>query len=148
VHGAHCRFFLLRRDGNRLKRANPSVSIPQLTLNLEPSLPERWPTLRAYLGHRVEVQSKPAKAIAADMDLSPGTLSRKLHPGEADTARFNVDDLEAYLAASGDAPAIIEYLAAKFMAGGDAARKARMLSRVESLASALEREIAALKDAE
>ena len=64
---------------------------------IEPNVVERWPTLRQFVAHRANVQTKPAKAIAADMDLSPGALSRKLNPGEADTARFNVDDLEDYL---------------------------------------------------
>ena len=51
----------------------------QLTLNFEPALPERFPTLRAYVAHRSAVVAKPMKAVAADMDLSPSTLSRKLN---------------------------------------------------------------------
>lgn len=117
----------------------------QLTLSFEPGLHERFNSLRAYLAYRVTVQAKPAKVIAADMDLSPSTLSRKLNPGEADTQRFNVDDLEGYLAASGDAPAVIEYLASKYMAGGDAARKARTIARLEQLANDLARDLASLK---
>ena len=121
-----------------------SVPISQLTLQLEPSLSERWPTLRQYLGHRVEVQSKPAKSIAADMELSPGTLSRKLHPSDSDTARFNVDDLEDYLRVSGDAAAVVEYLASKYLGGGDDARQARLLAQAEAAASELSRMVASL----
>jgi len=117
----------------------------QLTLSFEPALPERFSTLRAFIAHRSTMQAKPAKVIAADMDLSPSALSRKLNPGEADTSRFTVDDLEGYLASTSDAPAVIEYLAAKFMAGGDEARKARAVARVEALATELERAIASLK---
>ena len=119
----------------------------QLTLSFEPALPERFSTLRAYIAHRVTMQSKPAKVIAADMDLSPSALSRKLNPGEADTSRLTVDDLEGYLTSSGDAPAVIEYLAAKYMAGGDAARKARTIARLEQLANDLARDLATLKGA-
>ena len=57
---------------------------------------------------------------------------RKLNPAEGDTQRFNCDDLEAWLASTGDAPAVIEYLAAKFM-DSDEARQRRVLAKVEAL---------------
>lgn len=47
--------------------------------------------------------------------------------------------------ATGDAPAIIEYLASKFMDGGDEGRKARALAQVEQLSRDLERALKALK---
>lgn len=122
-----------------------SVSSSQLTLNLEPSVADRFSTLREYVAHRITVQAKPAKSIAADMDLSPSSLSRKLSPGEGDTARFNVDDLESYLSSTGDCAAVIEYLAAKYMSGGDEARKARAIAKMEGLAKELERTMATLR---
>jgi hypothetical protein len=115
-----------------------------MTLSFEPDLAERFPTLRSYIAHRVAVQAKPAKVVAADMDMSPSTLSRKLNPGDADTQRFNCDDLEAYIAATGDSAAVIEYLASKFMDSDDA-RRARVLSRVEGLLPDLVAMLAALK---
>lgn len=117
----------------------------QLTLNFEPALPERFRSLREFLAHRVTVQTKPAKSIAADMDMSPSTLSRKLNPGDGDTQRFNLDDLEQYLDATSDCSAVIEYLAAKYLQGDDA-RKARAISQVEGLAKELERALARLKE--
>jgi len=117
----------------------------QLTLSLEPSLVERWPTLRQFLAHRLQMQAKPAKTIAAEMDMSPSALSRKLHPGETDTARFNVDDLEAFLTCTGDAAAIIEYVATKFMAGGDDVRRARLMAQAEAAAALLARTVAELR---
>jgi hypothetical protein len=113
-----------------------SIAPSQLTLSFEPSLPERFATLRAYVAHRTPLLNKPAKVIAADMDMSPSTLSRKLNPSDGDTQRFNLDDLEAYLDSTGDAPAVIEYLASKYMDSPDA-RKARALSNVERLAEEL-----------
>jgi hypothetical protein len=124
-----------------------SISRQQLTLSLEPSVVERWPTLRRFLAHRVEVQPKPAKTIAAEMDMSPSALSRKLNPGDADTARFNIDDLELYLERTGDVAAVIEYLATKFMGGGDDARVARLMAQAEAAAALLSRTVAELKDA-
>lgn len=122
-----------------------SPAIAQLTLSLEPGLLDRWPTLREYIAHRVQVQTKLAKTIASDMDMSPSALSRKLTPGEGDTARFNVDDLEKYIESTGDVAAVIEYLAAKYMGGGDEARRARALAQVEALLPELTRALTTVK---
>lgn len=102
----------------------------QLTLNLEPATAERFPTLRAFIAYRAAVTAKHLKVQAADLDMAPSTLSRKLNPTEGDTQRFNVDDLEAWIASTGEASAVIEYLASKFM-DSDAARRARALSQAE-----------------
>ena len=122
----------------------PSVSAPQLTLNFEPSLPDRFRTLREYIAHRATVHEKPMKSIAADMDMAPSTLTRKLNPGDGDTQRFNLDDLEAYLSSTKDAAAVIEYLAAKYMQCNEK-RKAAAISRVEKLAAEMAQALAALK---
>lgn len=116
----------------------------QLTLNFEPALPERFPTLRAFVSYRSAVVSKPMKAVAADMDLSPSTLSRKLNPTEGDTQRFNVDDLEAWLASTGDAAAVVEYLAAKYL-DSDSARHQRVVASAEALLAELAKVLPQLK---
>lgn len=121
----------------------PSVAHSQLTLNFEQALAERFPTLRDFLAFRVQVQAKPAKVIAGDMDMSPSTLSRKLSPGDGDTQRFNVDDLEHYIQCSGDTSAI-EYLASKYMCS-DENRQARAIARVEALSTELAGLLASLK---
>ncbi len=117
----------------------------QLTLDFEPSLPERFNSLREYVGHRVQLQRKPAKTIAGDMDLSPSTLSRKLAPAEGDTQRFNCDDLEAYIRSTGDT-APIEYLIAKYLQTDDQ-RRARLMNRVESMIAELSDVLPALRAA-
>ena len=122
-----------------------TVSGAQLTLNLEAALPDRFPTLREYVSYRMNVQSKSAKQIAADLDIAPSTLSRKLNPRPEDNQRFNVDDLEGYLASTGDAAAVIEYLAAKYLGGGDEARKARAVARVEALTTELQRALETIR---
>lgn len=123
-----------------------SIAPSQMTLSFEPTLPDRFPTLRAYIAHRTPLLTKSAKVIAADMDMSPSTLSRKLNPTEGDTQRFNLDDLEAFLESTGDAPAVIEYLAAKYMDSPEA-RKTRVLSKVERLAEELNQAMTALRSA-
>jgi len=123
----------------------PSIAPSQLTLSFEPALPDRFPSLREYIAHRANINVKPAKVIAADMDMAPSMLSRKLNPNEGDTQRFNVDDLENYLKSSGDAAAVIEYLAAKFMDTPEA-RKARLLNKLEGMVPDLLASIASLKE--
>jgi hypothetical protein len=39
----------------------------QLTLDFQPALPERFPTLREYIAHRATVVAKMPKVQAADM---------------------------------------------------------------------------------
>lgn len=108
----------------------------QLTLNFQPALPERFPTLRDFIAHRSTQVNKPQKAQAADMDMAPSTFSRKLNPCDGDTQRFNCDDLEAWLQSTGDAAAVVEYLAAKYM-DCDAVRQQRVLANAERLIAEL-----------
>lgn len=117
----------------------------QYTLNFEPALPDRFPTLRAYVAHRSAVVAKPMKAQAADMDVAPSTLSRKLNPAEGDTQRFNLDDLESWLKSTGDGAAVVEYLAAKYL-DTDASRKQRVLLKLEGLQQQMTEALASLKD--
>jgi len=135
-----------RGDGNRRQSELPSPAQHQLTLNFEPSLPERFSSLRAYIAHRSSVTSKHLKVQAADMDLSPSTLSRKLNPTDGDTQRMNCDDLEAWLESTGEAAAVIEYLAAKFLDSDDA-RRARTFAKLETLVPELVQLLAAAKAA-
>jgi hypothetical protein len=118
---------------------------PQLTLNFEPSLPERFPSLRAYVAFRVQEQRLHAATLAGKMDLSPSVLSRKLNQPEGDSNRLTCDDLEGYIRETGDLLAVMEYLAAKYSPGGDDARRARVLSRAERLFGELADLLPALK---
>jgi hypothetical protein len=122
----------------------PSLPKPQLTLDFEPSLPDRFDTLRSYVAHLATCHRKPMKTIAADMDMSPSTLSRKLNPADSDTQRFNCDDLEGFLSSTDDASAVIEYLAAKYLHSPED-RKARAIARVEMLSTELASVLADLK---
>lgn len=121
----------------------PSTSPQQMTLSFEPTLPESYRTLREFLAMRVQVQQRPAKTIAGDMDMSPSMLSRKLTPSDGDTQRFNVDDLENYISVTKDTTPI-EYLASKYLCS-DESRKARAIARVENLATELAAALAQIK---
>jgi hypothetical protein len=118
----------------------------QLTLNFEPALPERFRSLRAFVAHRSAVVDKKQGQQAADMDLAPSTLSRKLNPSDGDTQRFNVDDLESWLESTGDAAAVVEYIVAKYM-DCDKARHQRTLANAERLIAELAKVLPGLRAA-
>jgi hypothetical protein len=122
------------------------VPATQMTLSFEPSLADRFPSLRHYVAHRAAITQKAMKVQAADMDMAPSMLSRKLNPGDGDTQRFNVDDLEAWLVSTGETSAVIEYLAAKYM-DTPAARKARLLAKLEGAVPEMLQMLSLLKDA-
>lgn len=123
----------------------PSPQPAQLTLSFEPALPDRFPSLRHYIAHRAAMTAKAMKCQAADMDMAPSTLARKLNPAEGDTQRMNCDDLEAWITSTGEAAAVIEYLAAKFMDTPEA-RKARLLNKLEGMLPDLMASIASLRE--
>lgn len=58
---------------------------------------------REYVAFCVSTLGRFQKTIAADMDISPSVLSRKLSQYPGDTRRFGVDDLELYLETQHDA---------------------------------------------
>lgn len=123
-----------------------SIAHPNLTVTFDPSVPEHWPSLRAYIAFRVQEQRLNAKDLASSMDLSPSTLSRKLNQPEGDTQRFNLDDLEAYLKATKDIGSVVAYLVAKYMETPEQ-RQARALENVEEAMRVLDRALGAMKAA-
>lgn len=121
-----------------------SIAHANLNLTIDHALPEHWPSLRSYVQFRVQEQRLNAANLAAKMDLSPSVLSRKLNQPEGDTQRLNCDDLEAYIAATGDVASVMAYLAAKFLESPEA-RQTRAIERVESLATELQLAMGHLK---
>jgi hypothetical protein len=107
----------------------------------DPSLPNRFSSLRSFISYRVQVHPKLAKTVAGLMGKSPSLLSKKL--SGRGTNRLNCDDLECYMRSTGDTSPI-EYLAAKFLQTDDA-REARAIARVEMLATELEKTLRHLK---
>lgn len=123
----------------------PSIAPSQMTFSFEPALPDRFPTLRSFVAHRASVTHKSLKSQAADMDMAPSTLTRKLNPADGDTQRLNVDDLEDWIKSTNEAAAVIEYLAAKYMDTPEA-RRARLLNKLEGIVPELLASLASLKE--
>lgn len=91
-----------------------AVSTTQLTLDFEPSLNEKHPHLLDCVRAVAYSHRNPLKTIAMDMDLSQSELSRKLSGNPDDPRRFTLDDLERFIAATGDMTPIY-WLVAKFL---------------------------------
>lgn len=114
-------------------------------VQFRPELPREFASLRAFVAYRAAAASRPMKVQANDLGIAASTLTRKLNPRPADTQRFNCDDLEAWIASTGEASAVIEYLAAKFM-DTDEARRSRALAKLEGMLQDLPALMASLRE--
>ncbi|WP_461521556.1 hypothetical protein [Porticoccus sp.] len=108
----------------------------QLTLNFDASITEAYSSCREYVQARVHQVTRngrhiPQKAIAADMDLSPSDLSRKLASAPGDPRAFSVDNLEAYINATGDIEPVL-YLVAKYLTTATETELRRQLAAIEA----------------
>lgn len=86
----------------------------QITINFEAGPVESYGSCREYISGLIHQQGRPQKAIAADMDYAPSTLSRKLAQSPDDSSRFTLDDLERFVQVTGDKRPI-QYLAEKYL---------------------------------
>lgn len=84
-----------------------------ITLTFEPGPADAYNSCREYIGALVHMQGRQQKAIAADMDLCPSALSRKVAQSPNDSMRFTLDDLERFLEVTGDLRPIY-YLVEKY----------------------------------
>lgn len=114
-----------------------SAAQRQMTLALDESLVSAHRSLRDCVA--TGVYRRGLKAVAADLDLSPGNLSVAL--SDDPHRRFGVDDLERYIQSTGD-KAPIYYLAAKYL-GDEAAARDQALGQVAELLQSLPAMLAA-----
>lgn len=103
----------------------------QLALNFAPGLGDGYGSCREFVAARVHQLGRPQKAIAADLDMAPSQLTRKLAQAPGDSARFTLDDLEAYMARTGDTDPIL-YLADKYLRRADPDELRRRIAELES----------------
>lgn len=108
----------------------------QFVLNFEAGISEGHETCREFIASRIPViakeQRKLQKYIAADLQMSPQGLSRKLTQAPGDTQRFTLDDFERYLETTDKEP--LYYLVDKHLGEDD-----------DDSIEALERQLAAKK---
>lgn len=104
----------------------------QLTLNFDAGLPRAYATCREFIATRVHQLGKYQKDVAADMDLSPSHLTRKLAQAPNDSMAFTLDNLELYIQTQGDVQPIY-YLVEKYLCnrGDEIAELKRRLAELE-----------------
>lgn len=103
----------------------------QLTLDFDAGLTDSYHSCREYVAARVHQLGRPQKAIAADMDYSPSDLSRKLAQNPDDSRRFTLDDLEKYIAVTGDKKPV-HYLVEKYLSASDEEAIKRQIAELQS----------------
>lgn len=64
----------------------------QMPLQFDLSLLERFPTKLDYIASLILTHRDHQKTIAANLDIAPSTLTRKLNPGEDNSQRFTLND--------------------------------------------------------
>jgi len=104
----------------------------QVTIRFDAGLVESHPTLKELLAARVHSQGVPAKAIAADLDLSPSDLSRKLSPHDNDSHRnFDVNLLVRFIENTGDTTCV-DWLVEKFYHADELAKLKAKVAELEA----------------
>lgn len=123
----------------KVKESSGNNHMPtQMTMNFEPVHHKQWETCREYIDDKVipdylQERGILKKYLAADLELSPSELRRKLCPAPGDTRNFNLDDLENWLETTRDMRPVF-YLLEKYSIDG-ADELARLKARVEELES-------------
>lgn len=110
----------------------------QLSLTLETSLIQQYPTFRDVVNASVYGCGRQLKAIAGDLDMSPSELSRKLADNPKDLVHFPYEKIPALIEATGDKRPVL-WLVEMFLDDPVAKKQ----SAIDSLARMLP-EIAAL----
>ena len=78
----------------------------QMNLTFEPGLTARFRSLREATAHTVYASRRGLASVAADLDMSPSELTKRLNADSAEPRPMRVDDLEAIIQATGDATPI------------------------------------------
>lgn len=74
----------------------------QLTLNFEPGLTAQFRSLREVIAASVYSSRKGLAAVAADLDLSPTDLTKRLNADSAEPRPLRSEDIEQIIASTGD----------------------------------------------
>lgn len=93
-----------------------------LTLDLEPSLLQRFPSLRDCVHWSVLNDPRGLKAVAADCDLSQSELSRRLNPSDGDPRSCDVNLMVRVMQSTRDLTPLY-YLMALFLTDEDTKRR-------------------------
>lgn len=109
----------------------------QFEIDFEAGLTERFPDFRDCLQASVSGCGRQMKAVAADLDMSPSELSRKLAHNPNDPVHFPACRIPDLIAATGDLSPVY-WLVEKFCDDADA-KKRKSIDRLAKLLPEIER---------
>jgi hypothetical protein len=98
------------------------VAGSSLTLDLEPGLVQRFPSLRDCVHWTVLNDKRGPKAVAADCDISLSELSRRLSPSDSDPRSCDVNLMVRIMQSTRDLTPLF-YLMALFLEDEDTKRR-------------------------
>lgn len=104
----------------------------QLSIDFNPDITKAFDSCVEYVQARIYQMGLQQKSVAADLDLSPSHLSRKLSQNINDSMRFTLDDLENYLSSTGDKEPV-KYLVSKYMYQSENDEIANLKTRLAEL---------------
>ena len=107
----------------------------QITINFQATPVEAYDSLVDYVQALTHQARRPQKAIAADMDLSPSHLSRKLAQSPNDSMALTCDNLEKWIQVNKGDLRPAYYLIQKY---SKARSKEQIEAEIEALKSELE----------
>lgn len=116
----------------------------QLTLDFEPSVRQRFPTLRQCVHYTVLQDPRGIKQVAADCDMSESELSRRLSKRKPGSPRSCDVDLMVAIMRSTRNLLPLQWLIAEFVPD-DRSRQAAAIASVETLLPQLQGALADLK---
>lgn len=119
------------------------VAGSQLTLDFEPSIRQRFQTLRQCVHFAVLEDRRGIKAVASDCDISVSELSRRLAPTEGDPRSCDVDLMVAVMRSTGSRLPL-QWLIGEFVPD-EQSRHSAALTTVELLLPQLQAALAELK---
>ncbi|MDR0251111.1 MAG: hypothetical protein LBI35_07390 [Burkholderiales bacterium] len=115
----------------------------QLTLDFTPGLTIRFRSLRECVSASVYACPRGLSAVAADLDMSPSELTKRLNPEGSEPRPLRVDDLETILKSTGDFTPIY-WLIEKHLRS-DEARRSAAISQLSQMLPQLNRLMSELK---
>lgn len=93
----------------------------QLNLTFEGGLTARFRSLREVTAHSVYASRKGLSGVAADCDMSPSELTKRLNADSAEPRPLRCDDLEDILRSTGDLTPVY-WMVEKYLRDPDAVR--------------------------
>ena len=111
------------------------TSAAQISFDFEPGLTVKFPSLRDVCNAAVYSSRGALKAVASDLDMTQGELSKMLSRDQSEPRKLDVDDFVRIIEVTGDTRPV-QWLIEKFMRD-PAQQRAQALSALAHLAPML-----------